>query len=103
VIAIGDVLMLHDADTGASMKDVHRPCLVLAITSTIVVVAPRSASVYGPVPTPREASTAFNKGGSFSGWRRPVSRSVAEAAENHGQLTEPYLQEALALARKGSR
>jgi hypothetical protein len=99
VIAVGDVLMLHDSDTGASKKDFWRPCMVLAITSTVAIVAPRSASV--PVMTPAGASSAFNKDGHFSRWRRPVSRPVAEAAENHGRLAEPYLREVLALATGG--
>jgi hypothetical protein len=101
VIAVGDVLMLHDSDTGASKKDVWRPCMVLAITSTVAIVAPRSASVPGSVTTPPEASSAFNKDGHFSRWRRPVSRPVAEAADNHGQLAEPYLRAVLSLAAGG--
>jgi hypothetical protein len=103
VIAVGDVLMLHDSDTGASRKDVWRPCMVVAVTSTVAIVAPRSASVAGSVLTPREASSAFNKDGHFSRWRRPVTLPVAEAAENHGQLAEPYLQDVLTLAGGGSR
>lgn len=95
--------MLHDSDTGASRKDVWRPCMVLAITSTVVIVAPRSASVPGSVETPTAASSAFNKEGHFSRWRRPVSRAIADAAENHGQLAEPYLQEVLSFAGRGSR
>jgi hypothetical protein len=102
VIAVGDVLMLHDSDTGASKKDVWRPCMVLAVTSTVAIVAPRSASVPGSVMTPAEASSAFNKDGHFGRWRRPVSRPVAEEAENHGRLAEPYLREVLALAARGS-
>lgn len=94
--------MLHDSDTGASKKNVWRPCMVLAITSTVAIVAPRSVSVSGSVMTPAEASGAFNKDGHFSRWRRPVSRPVADAADNHGQLAEPYLREILALAAGGS-
>lgn len=93
--------MLHDSDTGASKKDVWRPCMVLAITSTVAIVAPRSTSVPGSVMTPPEASSAFDKEGHFSRWRRPVSRPVAETAENHGELAEPYLREALSLAAGG--
>lgn len=98
MIDVGDVLMLHDSDTGASNKDVWRPCVVVAITSTVAIVAPRSASVHGSINTPAEASSAFNKDGAFSRWRRPVSRPVADAAENHGQLAEPYLREVLSIA-----
>jgi hypothetical protein len=103
VIAVGDVLTLHDADTGASDKNVTRPCMVIAVASTIVVVAPRSVSVSGPVPTPISASPGFSKPGSFSRWRRPVGRAAAEAAPNHGQLAEPYRGQVLALfSRKRS-
>jgi hypothetical protein len=77
--------------------------MVVAVTSTVAIVAPRSASVAGSVLTPREASSAFNKDGHFSRWRRPVTLPVAEAAENHGQLAEPYLQDVLTLAGGGSR
>lgn len=98
---MGDVLMLHDSDTGASKKDVWRPCMVLAVTSTVVLVAPRSTSVSGSVATPPEASSAFDKDGHFSRWRRPVSRPVAETADNYGQLAEPYLQAVLSLAGGG--
>jgi hypothetical protein len=101
VIAVGDVLMLHDSDTGASKKDVWRPCMVLAITSTLAIVAPRSASVPRSVMTPAEASRAFNKDGHFSRWRQRVSRPAAEAAENYGQLAEPYLREVLSLPSGG--
>ncbi len=94
--------MLHDSDTGASKKNVWRPCMVLAITSTVAMVAPRSASVPGSVMTPAKASSAFSKDGHFSRWRRSVSRPVADAAENHGRLAEPYLREVLALAVGGS-
>lgn len=80
MIAVGDVLMLHDADTGASDKDVVRPCMVVTQSATIVVVAPRSVSVTRSVPTPADASPAFNKPGSFSRWRRPVGRAAADDA-----------------------
>jgi hypothetical protein len=103
VIAVGDVLMLHHSDTGASSKNVWRPCTVIAVTSTIAIVAPRSASVAGSVMTPPGASSAFNKDGHFSRWRERVSLPVAEASENHGQLAEPYLGEVLSLAAGGSR
>jgi hypothetical protein len=102
VIAVGDVLTLHDADTGASNKNEVRPCMVLAISSTIVVVAPRSVSVKGKVPTPASASPGFSKTGSFSRWRRPVGRVAAEAALNHGQLDEPYRSQVLALSARRS-
>jgi hypothetical protein len=101
VIAVGDVLVLNDADTGASKKNVWRPCMVLAVTSTVIIVAPRSGSVPGSIETPTGASTAFTKVGYFSRWRCPVSPPAAETAENHGPLVEPYLGEVLALnARK---
>jgi hypothetical protein len=98
VIEVGDVLTLHDADTGASGKNVVRPCMVVAVSSAIVLVAPRSVSVGGSVPTPTHASLAFNKPGSFSGWRCRVGRVAAEAAPNHGQLAEPYRAEIIALS-----
>lgn len=100
MIAVGDVLLLHDADTGASNKNVMRPCVVVAIASSVVVVAPRSASVKGPVETPVGASTAFTKPGSFSGWRCRVGLAAALAADNHRQLTEPYRGEVLVLSRR---
>jgi hypothetical protein len=103
VIEVGDVLTLHDADTGASSKSVERPCMVLAISSAIVVVAPRSVSVRGSVPTPASASCGFNKPGSFSGWRCRVGRVAAEAAPNHGQLAEPYRAEIIALSARRVR
>jgi hypothetical protein len=104
VIAVGDVLMLHDADTGASDKDVVRPCMVVTQSATIVIVAPRSVSVTGLVPTPEDASPAFNKPGSFSRWRRPVGRAAADQATNHGQLEEPYRTQVLKLhARRRAR
>jgi hypothetical protein len=102
VIAVGDVLTLHDADTGASTKNVLRPCLVIAIGPTIVVVAPRSVSVNGKVPTPATASPGFDKPGSFSRWRCRVGRPVAEAALNHGQIAEPYRSQILALSVRSS-
>ena len=102
MIAVGDVLTLHDADTGASVKNVWRPCLVIAIGSTIVVVAPRSVSVSGKVPTPATASPGFDKPGSFSRWRCPVGRPAAEAATNHGQMAEPYRSQVLALSPRSS-
>ena len=97
VIAVGDVLTLHDADTGASGKNVTRPCMVIAVSAAIVVVAPRSVSVNGPVPTPASASPGFSKPGSFSRWRCRVGRRAADAAANHGQLAEPYRAQVLAL------
>ncbi len=100
MIEVGDVLALHDADTGASNKNVVRPCVVVAIASSVVVVAPRSVSVSGSVPTPATASDGFNKEGSFSRWRCRVGRVAAETAPNHGQLTEPYRGEVLALSRR---
>ena len=100
MIAVGDVLILHDADTGASTKNVLRPCLVIAITSTMVVVAPRSVSVSGKVPTPATASTGFDRPGSFSRWRCRVGRPTAEAATHHGQMTEPYRSQVLALSAR---
>lgn len=100
MIAVGDVLMLLDHDTGASTKAVRRPCMVVAISPAIVLVAPRSASVSGSVPTPIGAATGLNKEGSFSGWRCRVSRAIAEAAENRGQLAEPYKSEILAMQRR---
>ena len=93
--------MLCDLDTGASPKhDAVRPCVVVAVASAIVVVAPRSASVKGLLPTPADASTAFDKPGSFSRWRCRVSRTTAEEATNHGALAEPYLRELLAMVRR---
>lgn len=80
-----------------------RPCLVVAASSAIVVVAPRSASHKDAVPTPASASPGFTKPGSFGRWRCRVARKAAEAAINHGQLAEPYLAEVLALQRRGSR
>jgi hypothetical protein len=104
VIEVGDVLTLHDADTGASPKNVMRPCMVIAIGSAVVAVAPRSVSVKGAVPTPTSASVAFTKDGSFSRWRIRVSLPTAVAAPNHGQLAEPYRSEVLALfVRKASK
>jgi len=100
VIAVGDVLLLHDCDTGASSKNVLRPCVVVAVGSAVVVVAPRSVSARGPVRTPASASTAFTKPGSFSGWRCRVGLLAALAAETHGQLAEPYRSEVLALGRR---
>jgi hypothetical protein len=100
VLAVGDVLSLHDADTGASTKNVVRPCMVVAVSATIVVVAPRSASVAGPVRTPTSASPAFTRPGSFSRWRCRVARTIADAATNHGQLAEPYRSQLLALTRR---
>lgn len=100
VIEVGDVLVLHDADTGASPKNEVRPCMVVAIASAVVAVAPRSASVKGSVETPVGASTAFTKPGSFSGWRCRVGLAAALAADNHGQLAEPYRNEVLALSRR---
>lgn len=99
VIAVGDVLMLPDLQTGASKKPVLRPCMVVAISGAIVLVAPRSASVKGKVPTPAGVAKGLNKEGSFSGWRCRVSRNVAEVAENLGPLAEPYYAEVLALHR----
>jgi len=103
MIAVGDVLTLHDADTGASPKNVVRPCVVVAVGATIVVVAPRSVSVTGPVATPVAASRGFTAEGSFSRWRCRVSRSAAEAGINHGQLAEPYRTLVLALHARGPR
>jgi hypothetical protein len=103
VTAVGDVLVLHDADTGASKKNVWRPCMVLAVTSTVVIVAPRSGSVSGSIETPTGASTAFTKAGYFSRWRCRVSTPVAETAANHGPLAEPYLGEVLALNARRPR
>jgi hypothetical protein len=103
VIAVGDVLTLNDADTGASNKNVERPCMVLAIGSAVVVVAPRSVSVRGSVPTPETGSAGFNKPGSFSRWRCRVGRSAAEAAPNHGHLAEPYRGQVIALSARRAR
>ena len=76
--------------------------MVVALSPAIVLVAPRSASVKGKVPTPIGSATGLDKEGSFSGWRCRVSIAAAEAAENRGQLAEPYRAEVLALhARKG--
>lgn len=97
VIAVGDVLTLHDVDTGASAKSVVRPCVVLAVGSTIVVAAPRSVSISGKVWTPASASPGFDRAGSFSRWRCRVGRPAAEAALNHGPLAEPYRSQVLSL------
>lgn len=102
MIAVGDVLTIHDADTGASTKNALRPCLVIAIGPTIVVVAPRSVSVRGKVPTPATASSGFDRAGSFSRWRCRVGRPAAEAATNHGQMAEPYRSRVLALSTRSS-
>jgi hypothetical protein len=99
-MVVGDVIMLHDSDTGASAKSAIRPCMVVAISSAIVLVAPRSASVKGKVPTPVECATGLDKEGSFSGWRCAVARAVAESADNRGQLAEPYRAEVLALHKR---
>ena len=104
MIAVGDVLMLHDADTGASTKDDVRPCMVVAQSATIVVVAPRSVSVKGRVPTPASASAGFSKPGSFSRWRCRIGRAAADRARNYGQLDEPYRTQVLKLhARRRAR
>ncbi|MDX6589545.1 MAG: hypothetical protein QOI84_819 [Solirubrobacterales bacterium] len=95
-IHVGDVLMLHDLDTGASNKPVVRPCMVVAMTAAIVIVAPRTASGSGEVPTPAGAAKGLNKEGRFGSWRCRVPRRVAETAQNNGQLSEPYRSEVLA-------
>ena len=97
------MLILHDSDTGASAKNAMRPCLIVAISSGMVIVAPRTASGKGKVATPASASGGFTKEGSFSRWRRPVSRKIAEAAQNHGQLAEPYLGEVQALQNRSKK
>lgn len=95
-IHVGDVLMLHDLDTGASKKSVIRPCMVVAMTAAIVIVAPRTTSGSGEVPTPAGAAKGLNKDGRFGSWRCRVPRQIAEAAQNNGQLNEPYRSEVLA-------
>jgi hypothetical protein len=102
MIAVGDVLTLHDADTGASGKNRTRPCMVVAIGATVVIVAPRSVSVAGPVPTPISASPGFTKSGSFSRWRCRVGRVAADGAVNHGQLAEPYRSQVLVMSVRSS-
>lgn len=96
-IEVGDVLMLDDRDTGASRKPVFRPCMVVAMSAAIVIVAPRTTSGSGEVPTPIGAAKGLNREGRFGSWRCRVSRAVAEAAENNGQLSEPYRSEVLAV------
>lgn len=71
--------------------------MILAVQPTMVIVVPRSASRQGRIQTPASASPGFSKPGDFSRWRRPVSRYLAEQAQNHGQLAEPYRSQVLAL------
>ncbi|HXV06311.1 MAG TPA: hypothetical protein VFP23_10450 [Solirubrobacterales bacterium] len=96
-IKVGDVLMLDDRDTGASKKSVVRPCMVIAMSTAIAIVAPRTTSGSGEVSTPIGAAKGLNREGRFGSWRCRVPRAIAEAAQNNGQLGEPYRSEVLAL------
>jgi hypothetical protein len=90
IAAVGDVLMLHDADTGASDKDVVRPCAVVTQSATIVIVALRSVSITDLVPTPADASAAFNKPGSFSRWRAAHDAVRQHLEESGIDFTEDW-------------
>lgn len=96
-IKIGDVLMLDDRDTGASQKQVVRPCMVVAMSAAIVIVAPRTTSGSGEVHTPSGSAKGLNKEGRFGSWRCRVPRPAAESAQNNGQLDEPFRSEVLAV------
>lgn len=96
-IKVGDVLMLDDRDTGASKKPVVRPCMVIAMSAAIVIVAPRTSSGSGEVSTPIGSAKGLNKEGRFGSWRCRVPRAIAEAAQNNGQLSEPFRSEVLAV------
>jgi len=101
--AIGDILYLHDHETKASDKDIMRWCMVIAITGSMLRVAPRSATNPGPVFCPAEAMKRFTKDGWFSRWAISVPVAVADAAENIGQLREPERTQVLELfARRRS-
>ena len=101
--AVGDMVYLHDSVTKASKKDRMRWYLVVAIRGSTARVAPRSASVPGPIFTPANLMSEFTRDGWFSRWTIPVAAVSIEAARNIGQLPEPERSEILALVRRPRR
>jgi hypothetical protein len=93
--SVGDVLYLHDHDTGISRKDVYRWCIVTAVVGQHVRVAGRSTTREDGVPVPAEAMDEFDA----DGWvpRPPVriSLALASSARNIGQLDAHYVQQIL--------
>lgn len=94
-IAVGDVLYLHDKDTGFSNKDKWRWCIVTAVTGTHVRVAGRSASRTDGYPLPKEAVAEFDKDGHVPGPPQRVPLAVAMKARRVGPLPSPYLEQLL--------
>lgn len=98
--AIGDMVHLHDRVTHASDKNVMRWCMVLAVHGWRTRVAPRSASVPGPVHTPARVLPEITMEGWFSRWSVPVATVDVDEARNIGQLPEPARSEVLNLHRR---
>jgi hypothetical protein len=99
---VGDIVYLHDHQTHASNKSRMRWCMVVARSGSQARVAPRSASVRGPVFTPAGCMPEWDKDGWFSRWSLPVSTVAVDAARNIGQLREPERSAVLALFRRRS-
>ncbi|MGI8411618.1 MAG: hypothetical protein ACR2LV_02840 [Solirubrobacteraceae bacterium] len=95
MIAVGDVLYLHDSVTGFSAKDCMRWCVVTAVIGRHVRVAGRSTTRTDGVSVPRSAMADFTA----DGWvlRPPirVAASDAGAARNIGPLPRHYLEQVL--------
>ena len=100
---IGDIVYLHDSDTKASPKSEWRWCMVIGFAGSMVRVAPRSASVRGPVFTPKELMPEFTKNGWFKRWALSAPRHVVDAARNIGPLPEPERSAVLALFARRSK
>ncbi len=95
LIAVGDVLYLHDGVTGFSRKDCMRWCIVTAVIGRHVRIAGRSTTRTDGVPVHQTAMPEFTA----DGWvlRPPVRISLADAEEarNIGPLPQEYLEQVL--------
>jgi hypothetical protein len=100
---IGDMVYLHDSVTKASSKNRMRWCMVIAINGSQTRVAPRSASVPGPVHTAAGLLREFTMEGWFSRWTLPVATVDVGGARNIGQLPEPARSQVLALFKRSKR
>jgi hypothetical protein len=97
------MVYLHDSVTKASEKNVLRWCMVIAVNGSQARVAPRSASVPGPIHTAAGLLPEFTMEGWFSRWSVPVATVDVDGARNIGQLPEPARSQVLGLFKRSKR
>lgn len=100
---IGDVVMLHDSDTGFSQKPVVRPYAVVAIAGSSVTVVPRTASGSSGIKSPAGDPKGLSKHGRFVRVPIPVSRWLVDEAQNLGPLSEGLKSDVIAMLERKSK